>query len=657
MDPSSPLTHLRDLAAHGESARLAEALEALVPGSLEDRDLSATADLAEEAELPHVVGRLLSTLRDRGTASSEELLRLASLATSEGRDEDALALVEEALAGDPHHREAAREKIFLLARLGLPEEGERFLEERSELFGPTAPSLREVLRGPERSPAPGTDPGPDPAPSADVRLTPSRETPTWTEAHLHRMLTLFRGREEVHARQWISPSGGAGYSPVEAPLLPSRLDAHLRGEETLGVYQLDGEGRVHWIAFDVDIRREELTDGLRHRGRWQNLLRQAWNTAAALADLLAVEGFHPVLEYSGFKGYHVWIFLDRPLPAAVARAAAQAVVGHLDEVPPEIAVEIFPKQSRLQGKQLGNLVKLPLGLHLRTRRRSTFVGEGARPLDDPFEALMAIRRTRSEAVAALARPVHASPAGDALFTPSRAVPADGDPFDPPFTADRPEARPGTEGDPGMLDHPRIQQLLSRCHVLSELVEKARATCHLTHEEQLALVHTLGHLEGGPAAVNALLGILQETSPELMLKSRLRGHPVSCAKLRARVRPSLEGNVLCDCDFGPSPATYPNPLLHLDPHPPGSMAPSSLPAPGGPLPGPEVQDGVARLEALVRRYLDVRLRRQRLEAEFTELEAELRSLFTSQQLEAIPTPLGTLRRASGPEGTERFVLEL
>jgi hypothetical protein len=57
-------------------------------------------------------------------------------------------------------------------------------------------------------------------------------------------------------------------------------------------------------------------------------------------------------------------------------------------------IEVFPKQDSRQG--FGNLVKLPLGIHQKTRRRCLFVNRSFQPLPDQWEALARVRAVTPE---------------------------------------------------------------------------------------------------------------------------------------------------------------------------------------------------------------------------------------------------------------------
>lgn len=94
--------------------------------------------------------------------------------------------------------------------------------------------------------------------------------------------------------------------------------------------------------------------------------------------------------YSGSKGIHVYGFTGT-LPATEVREAAMLVLDMLDEFEPmrgqnffrhknddpfhgfqNFSVEVFPKQNALDGKTLGNLMRLPLGKNWKNPKDPTF---------------------------------------------------------------------------------------------------------------------------------------------------------------------------------------------------------------------------------------------------------------------------------------------
>jgi len=158
----------------------------------------------------------------------------------------------------------------------------------------------------------------------------------------------FVNRDDTYAIQ--NPDGS--YYRVDAPLTDDVLLSHLQGNTTVGVYQIKPEeNMVKWLCFDVDSKEIVEVERLR--------------------DSIVKSGFcakdNILVEDTGGRGYHLWIFFEPPIPALVAY-----YVGRKFEQQSKVKCEVFPKQRVVEA--FGNLVKLPLGVHRKTGQRSTFVG-------------------------------------------------------------------------------------------------------------------------------------------------------------------------------------------------------------------------------------------------------------------------------------------
>jgi hypothetical protein len=360
--------------------------------------------------------------------------------------------------------------------------------------------------------------------------------PAATPADLLRFVALFGGREGVVARMW-SRGAEVGYSPVQANLDPALAQAHLAGEQTLGSYVIHRDDTVSYVVFDIDIQSKALEAAWGDAQATEALRRQVHAAGLRLMRGLEQRGWSPLLVDSGFKGRHLWCFLDRRAPAGAARAAAHAALAAVGFAEPGLSVEIFPKQDRVPEGGLGNLVKLPMGVHLRTQRRCALLDAEGRPVADPFAALRALRR-------------------GPLPEPSRAAappPAAPEPAAPP----RPAPTPGfSAGDLDAL--PRISAVLSGCAVLRAVVEGVLDGAPLDRDAALVVEHSLGHLPEGVGAVNWLCA--RAGLPEPMGRPHA-GSPVSCARVRKRL-PGVAQRVPCDCRFA-TRSSYEHPLLHAE----------------------------------------------------------------------------------------------
>ena len=147
---------------------------------------------------------------------------------------------------------------------------------------------------------------------------------------------LFVQRSDQYAVQ--QPSGS--YWRIVEPLTVKLLAAHLTGSVTLGTYLLDEQGHCSFAVFDADSE-----DGL--------------EKLVVLAGELASQGIPALLEASR-RGGHLWVHLTAPTPAQVVRTwlLPYAMGFH---------VELYPKQDTIAVGGSGSLIRVPLGIHRRSR--------------------------------------------------------------------------------------------------------------------------------------------------------------------------------------------------------------------------------------------------------------------------------------------------
>lgn len=188
------------------------------------------------------------------------------------------------------------------------------------------------------------------------------------------------------------------------------LRAHVAGEMTYGHYLVDTDNNCKLFAFDIDLKPEgtyvaltedaimdggtacnprEVIQDPEHPG-YSYYLHQLRCLAEGLAMKIVrtFDGDIPVaISYSGGKGLHVYGFTGT-IPAADARGAAVEVLNAFNCFEPskgenffrhkfgayrDIEIEVFPKQDTLEGKKLGNLMALPLGVHRKTGAKKFFL--------------------------------------------------------------------------------------------------------------------------------------------------------------------------------------------------------------------------------------------------------------------------------------------
>ncbi len=167
---------------------------------------------------------------------------------------------------------------------------------------------------------------------------------------------LFINRNDVYPKQL---DGLNEYKVIKEKISKETIVQHLQGKITIGSFQINPENnKVKWICFDFDGHLEEELE-----------------KAKKLFTKLRERGFHPLLEFSGRRGYHIWLFVE-PVDAKIAKRFATEI--SKDSKPHEI----FPKQNKIEKDEFGGQVKIPLGIHRASGKRSFLFDQNFRQLSD-----------------------------------------------------------------------------------------------------------------------------------------------------------------------------------------------------------------------------------------------------------------------------------
>lgn len=138
---------------------------------------------------------------------------------------------------------------------------------------------------------------------------------------------LFQGRKDVHGENHIC---------VKEPVTDEIYLKHLNGETRIGIYPITDDNLTKWIAIDDDKNNLELMIEFHKRCNHYKI--------------------HSYVERSKGKGYHNWLFFDKPIKAVKARLVVEMI---LDEIGAK-NLEVFPKQDEVKDNGFGNFIFLPL---------------------------------------------------------------------------------------------------------------------------------------------------------------------------------------------------------------------------------------------------------------------------------------------------------
>ena len=149
-------------------------------------------------------------------------------------------------------------------------------------------------------------------------------------------LRYFRGRAGIHA----SRDEAGRYSPVDGE---PDIAGHLDGKSAVGFYLMSPDSSVFCSCADID-------DHDHSNPEW---VTQADAVCQALRELGAP--YARETSQSG-SGSHIWLFFEDAVPSYLVRAFWRVVTMQSRVALPEV----YPRQDRLTGKGLGNLVLYPL---------------------------------------------------------------------------------------------------------------------------------------------------------------------------------------------------------------------------------------------------------------------------------------------------------
>jgi hypothetical protein len=367
---------------------------------------------------------------------------------------------------------------------------------------------------------------PDLAPAVD----PFARMYAW-QAMLDRFMDLFAGRHDVFARQWADKTEGkSGYVPVRRPMDKSDLEDHFKGLKTYGIYLMAPDATVRCGIIDADLVKPLRTIPRKPADQARIKKEQVY-MITRIRESSRELGLTPLVEVSGGKGFHFWYFADRPVAAAVMRKALAGLVDPLRKDLSCFELEVFPKQDQLSGKGFGNLVKLPLGIHRLSGKRSYFPECVKKEIPLQLAFLEKVEKADSRKFAS----------GPKTAAVSKLV-------------THPNLEALTKEYPGLFELQRL------CPPLGQLIALAREGRGLRVREEKILFQTLGFLPDGKKILHYLFQHDPEYNPHMVdyKLSRLRGTPLGCKRIH-----SLTAAAVDFCDIQPDHTGYIHPLIQVE----------------------------------------------------------------------------------------------
>ncbi|MFH2068602.1 MAG: DEAD/DEAH box helicase family protein [Candidatus Omnitrophota bacterium] len=267
-------------------------------------------------------------------------------------------------------------------------EKERLIFELNNLQGKSEPSNSVGIR------------------SYSIGIKEGDDTAFIPDCNLKLFRSLFRGRDDVYARLWISKTTQRkGYSPVCKnewvkglcqkpavkctdcvnrefnPLTDEVIGKHLFGKQIIGIYPMLLDGTCYFLAIDFD-----------GKGWVDNV--SAFRKTCEERDIPVT-----IERSSSGNGAHAWFFFDEAIPAKTAREMGSFLLTETMSRHYRLGMEsydrLFPNQDSLPKGGLGNLIALPFQKAAVVRGNTLFIDERCEPYPDQWDFLSKATKTPS----------------------------------------------------------------------------------------------------------------------------------------------------------------------------------------------------------------------------------------------------------------------
>ncbi len=471
----------------------------------------------------------------------------------------------------------------------------------------------------------------------------------WSDSVVEKFLETFSGREDLYALLEVV-DGRKKHTVQYEPLTESVIRRHLAGEIMAGTYVQRSNGTVRFLVIDIDISRKILLQYGADRDAMQKYLKEAADAARKIGALLEQKGLKGQYEFSGFRGYHIWVFFEGYVPVRLLHMLQDQLADDLAElvIGDAVTVEYFPDKSKKRPDNPGQCIKLPLC--------QTINGGSSLLLNDDFSVceneVLWMDNAANHSLTALRRALAAGGKNkDDADTDSA-------PADPLKKTERHRTVPDDDIT-GFGDLPSsVTKVLEHCSLMRYLCKKALDTGYLTHFERQTILYVFGHMgEEGRNFVHQVMGYTlnyQYNVTDRFIR-KCPEKPVSCVKLREQYK-RLTAEIGCSCTFKRRADCYPSPVLHAISQTNETTEQITLPV-SRTLTKEKTKEVAQKLnvhsnaQSLLNRILEMKKQRRGIDLAIRNFEKELNAVFEEAGTDRLEIDMGMLVRNVKDDGTE------
>ena len=460
----------------------------------------------------------------------------------------------------------------------------------------------------------------------------------WDKATLHRMLKTLVGREDIYAQEIID---GGNHRKNELQILPLTekiVEQHLSGKYTIATYIQRSNSTVKFMVIDIDVSKKVLMKYGNDTSEFRSYLTKTGETARQVLKILHSFGMQGYVEFSGYRGYHVWVFFTEWLPVRYSNMLSDLIEAKLSSSEEDgICIEYFPNKTRLKPGKYGQAIKLPYGIHSKTGERSYFIDEDGIKVENLNLFLDSLAK-------------------NSLSTIKKVLAAN---------TGYKEKQPGQKVDENLDAFPdiseNVREVLNKCNLMRYLCQKAAKTGYLTHFERLSILYVFAHLgEDGRQFIHTVMANTLNYQYNIADRfiNKCPEKPISCIKLREQYK-KITAEYGCSCTFKRTKNCYPSPVMHAISRSNDLQDDITLPISRSITQEKkkkvidEINIHKKALE-LARKILDYKKQKRSLDNNIQKIEKELSAIFDDANTDCLEIELGMLVRRKKEDSYEWLI---
>lgn len=455
-------------------------------------------------------------------------------------------------------------------------------------------------------------------------------------------MNLFVGREDIYKEE-KEYRGNRRFEEVLSPLEENEVRLHLNEIKTLATYVQRNNATVHFMVFDIDISKKILLQVEYESEIFKEYMKKTGQIAVDICCYLEKKGIKAYIEYSGYRGYHVWVFFDSWISVRYVNMLEDMVLEHI-EIPQDCTVEVIPNKTHLKPGKFGQAIKLPYGVHSKTGKRSRMLEKDLGEIEDIDSWLKDIATCSLNTLKKVLSCADAHGRDKTIVSSVKAE----------VTIPELELK---EMDSG------IRVVMENCSLMRYLYMKAKTTGYLVHGERLSILYVFGHLgEEGKRFVHKVMEFTLNYQYHITDRfiQKLPQKPISCIKLREQYS-KITAEYGCSCAFKRTKNCYPSPVLHAVKLSDEIDIEVTIPISRNMTKerAKDIQNEMNihnNVQNLAQRVLELKKQKRGVDRSIAKLEKELSDIFDSNQIECLEIEMGMLCRRKKENGYE-WIIEL